>query len=104
AEALNRLGLRMLFLFRNFLWQDMHQPESHDSNDWRDDQHDPGDAISDCVQRLAVEKRGLRPAWQCQAGERDQPSEAPTVTALHLHPGSDMYIFRFTLHGCFSAV
>jgi hypothetical protein len=38
--ALNRVGLRMLFLFGNLFRQDMHQPENSDANNWRDHEHD----------------------------------------------------------------
>src|SRR6516225_7506843 len=91
----------MFFLLRNFLRQDMHKPESHDSNDWRDDQHDPGDAVGNRVQRLAVEKRGLRPAWQRQAGKYDQPSEPRAGSMPRVSGTSDDYVLCFTFHEWF---
>ena len=47
AEALNCLGLWVLFLLRNFFRQDMHHPESSDANNRCDNEHDPRNAIGD---------------------------------------------------------
>jgi len=52
TQALNRVGLRMLFLFGNLFRQDMHQPENSDANIgaitsttiWPDESVDPGRA------------------------------------------------------------
>src|SRR5262249_29660121 len=98
AYALNGLGLRVPFLLGNLFRQAMHHPESHDSNDCREDQHDPGDAIGDCVERLAVKKRGVRTSGQRKEGKCDQRSEPPAVTAPGLRDGLDVYVFCFTLH------
>jgi hypothetical protein len=40
TQALNRVGLWMIFLFGNLFRQDMHQPENSDANNWRDHEHD----------------------------------------------------------------
>ena len=56
TNALNRLGLRMLFLLRNFFRQDMHHPENSDANNRRDNEHNPRNAIRDRVERFSVEQ------------------------------------------------
>jgi hypothetical protein len=40
TQALDRVGLRMLFLFGDLFRQDMHQPENSDASNWRDHEDD----------------------------------------------------------------
>ena len=47
TEAMNRVRLRMLFLFGNLFRHDMQQPENGDADNRRDHEHDPRDAIGD---------------------------------------------------------
>ena len=55
TQALNRVGLWMLFLFGNLFRQDMHQPENSDANNWRDDENDPRQDVRESIERLAMQ-------------------------------------------------
>src|SRR5262249_48273195 len=92
---------RVLFLLRNFFWQNMHQPESCDADNRRDHQHDPRDAIGDRIKRLAMEKRGVCLGWRRDQRKGDQWNEAPAITVARLSDGGDLYISCFTLHCLF---
>ena len=50
------IGLRMLFLLRNLLRQNVHQEEDANAHDRRDNQHDPGEYVGHLVERLAFEQ------------------------------------------------
>src|SRR5262245_18983089 len=80
----------------------MHHPESHYSDDRADDEHDPRDAIGNCVESLAVKKRGVRASWRCQAGKRDQRSEAPAVSTPRTSGSFGGHVLRLTFHDWFS--
>jgi hypothetical protein len=61
-------------LFGNLLRENMDQQEDHDQDGRDDDEREPRNDVRDCIERLTVEKRGVRPGWQGQDGKCDQRS------------------------------
>ena len=55
AQAVDGMGLRMLFLLGDFFRHHVEEPENGDADDRRDDEDDPRNAVGDRVERLAVE-------------------------------------------------
>ena len=72
TEAMNRVGLWMLFLMSDFFRHDVDQPENGDADNRRDHEHDPRDAIGDRIERLAVEHRGVRGLRKQRCTEQDE--------------------------------
>jgi len=87
ADALNGLGLRMPFLFRNFFRQDMHHPKSNDADDWSDDEHDPRDAVRNCIERLTVKNRRVRVRRQRQQRENNEQNETSVAKPASTNDG-----------------
>src|SRR5206468_7343091 len=98
AQALNRLGLRMLFLVGNLFRQDMHQPESSDADNGRDYEHDPRNAIGDRVERFTVKERGVGARRQRQGREDNERNETPVMTTTRSCGALDDYVRCLTLH------
>src|SRR4051794_23851451 len=55
AEALDGMRLWVLLLLGDLFREDMDEPENGDPDHRRDDEHDPGDAVRDGIERLAME-------------------------------------------------
>jgi hypothetical protein len=68
----------VLLLFRDFFRQDMHHPESNDANNWRDDEHDPRNAIRNGVECLPLEKGGVGMRRKSEAGKNGE-GETPAA-------------------------
>ena len=71
----------------------MHQPENCDSDNWRDNQHDPRDAIGDRVERLTVEQRGMDVRRQRQEREGEEKDEASAANPREISGQAARRIF-----------
>ena len=88
AEALDRARLRMHFLVRDFLRQNVDEPEDYDADDRGDDDNNPGNPVRDRVERLTVEQRGVDGRGQDQMREREEKDEASAAATGAARSGS----------------
>src|SRR4051812_3283939 len=78
AKALDGSCLRVLFLLRNFLRENMNQKEDDDSYNGRYHKHHPRKHVGDFVECLAVENRGVRMSRRQSHETGNEPGRSQT--------------------------